>query len=83
MLRSRLESQLQFRSCPIIPFPEEKMKSLREIGKFIMSEKVAAVKLWILSGGDDQAAKTQDVLEMSRSADRTCSDEVRATKKTT
>jgi hypothetical protein len=28
-----------------------------------MSEKVAAVKLWTLSGGGDQAAKPKDVLE--------------------
>jgi hypothetical protein len=41
------------------------MKSLREIGKIheLISKKVAAIKMWTLSGRGDQAAKIQGRVE--------------------
>jgi hypothetical protein len=49
------------------PIPSGEDEELKN-WKFIMSEKVAAVRLWILSGGGDQAAKTQGRIGRCREA---------------
>jgi hypothetical protein len=49
------------------PIPSGEDEELKN-WKFIMSEKVAAVRLWTLSGGGDQAAKTQGRIGRCREA---------------
>jgi hypothetical protein len=50
------------------PIPSGEDEELKRNWKFIMSEKVAAVRLWTLSGGGDQAAKTQGRIGRCREA---------------
>jgi hypothetical protein len=45
------------------PIPSGEDEELKRDWKFIMSEKVAAVKLWTLSGGGVKQQKPKDVLE--------------------